>query len=221
MYDVTISIVQFNTFSYQLYNRRFYDCRFFSQFPNLIGSRLPGIAVQSLLWLPHDTHLWFSPIFFSSKIRDHWHIHHTCIRNGKDYKGAMIHVIISHQISFRVTDLTYLISYHAILLVIHRFIWLVYTETCSRCLWYIVFFTKSPIEHSTVIARLPKAVKVLKLELHHPDCLLTTSVASITVTFISPELEQEQVKRRNTIGCLDKHMCRGLRLWNSRDCEAV
>ena len=29
------------------------------------------------------------------------------------------------------------------------------------------------------------------------------------------------IKRRNTIDCLDQYACRGLGLWNSRDCEAV
>ena len=29
------------------------------------------------------------------------------------------------------------------------------------------------------------------------------------------------VKRRNTLSCLDQHRHRGLKLWNSRDCEAV
>ena len=29
------------------------------------------------------------------------------------------------------------------------------------------------------------------------------------------------IKHRNTLGCLDRYTCRGLRLWNSPECEAV
>ena len=32
---------------------------------------------------------------------------------------------------------------------------------------------------------------------------------------------KSDVKRQNTLGCLDQYTCRGLRLWNSLDCEAI
>ena len=32
---------------------------------------------------------------------------------------------------------------------------------------------------------------------------------------------KNDVKRRNTLGCLDQYMCKVLRLWNSQDCETV
>ena len=34
-------------------------------------------------------------------------------------------------------------------------------------------------------------------------------------------LNKSDVKRRNTLGRLDQYTRRGLRLWNSQDCDAV
>ena len=34
-------------------------------------------------------------------------------------------------------------------------------------------------------------------------------------------VNKNDVKRQNTLGCLDQYTCKVLRLWNSRDCETV
>ena len=39
--------------------------------------------------------------------------------------------------------------------------------------------------------------------------------------FLNPKFVKSDVKHWNTLSCLDQYTCRGLRLWNSWDREAV